>query len=87
MTTPIHPPKTVEQTRKLVESDEVLLTFQIIGTAPNVAVQKYLNAKKVPQLFAATGAARISPIRRTSPGPWALTPPTSSRAGSTRNIF
>ena len=54
------PPKTVEQVRKLVESDEVLLTFQIIGTAPNVAVQKYLNAKKVPQLFAATGAARFT---------------------------
>ncbi|QAU46550.1 ABC transporter substrate-binding protein [Bradyrhizobium guangzhouense] len=54
------PPKTVEQIRKLVESDEVLLTFQIIGTAPNVAVQKYLNAKKVPQLFAATGAARFT---------------------------
>ncbi len=54
------PPKTVEQTRKLVEGDEVLLTFQIIGTAPNVAVQKYLNAKKVPQLFAATGASRFT---------------------------
>ncbi|QIO33373.1 ABC transporter substrate-binding protein [Bradyrhizobium sp. 1(2017)] len=54
------PPKTVEQVRKLVESDEVLLTFQIIGTAPNVAVQKYLNAKKIPQLFAATGAARFT---------------------------
>jgi ABC-type branched-subunit amino acid transport system substrate-binding protein len=54
------PPKTVEQVRKLVESDEVLATFQIIGTAPNAAVQKYLNAKKVPQLFAATGAARFT---------------------------
>jgi ABC-type branched-subunit amino acid transport system substrate-binding protein len=54
------PPKTVEQVRKLVESDEVLLTFQIIGTAPNVAVEKYLNAKKVPQLFAATGASRFT---------------------------
>ncbi|MEN3287589.1 MAG: branched-chain amino acid transport system substrate-binding protein [Bradyrhizobium sp.] len=54
------PPKTVEQVRKLVESDEVLLTFQIIGTAPNAAVEKYLNAKKVPQLFAATGAARFT---------------------------
>ncbi|WP_316227323.1 ABC transporter substrate-binding protein [Bradyrhizobium sp. SZCCHNR1047] len=54
------PPKTVEQVRKLVESDEVLLTFQIIGTAPNVAVQKYLNTKKVPQLFAATGASRFT---------------------------
>ena len=54
------PPKTVEQVRKLVEGDEVLLTFQIIGTAPNAAVQKYLNGKKVPQLFAATGAARFT---------------------------
>ncbi|HLZ02555.1 MAG TPA: ABC transporter substrate-binding protein [Bradyrhizobium sp.] len=54
------PPKTVEQVRKLVESDEVLLTFQLLGTPPNAAVQKYLNAKKVPQLFAATGASRFS---------------------------
>ena len=54
------PPKTVEQVRKLVESDEVLLTFQLIGTPPNAAVQKYLNIKKVPQLFAATGASRFS---------------------------
>lgn len=57
------PPKTVEQVRKLVEGDEVLLTFQIIGTAPNAAVQKYLNARKVPQLFAATGAARFTDPR------------------------
>src|SRR3979411_2295815 len=54
------PPKTVEQIRKLVESDEVLLTFQIIGTAANAAVQKYLNTKKVPQLFAATGASKFT---------------------------
>ena len=54
------PPKTVERVRKLVEGDEVLLTFQIIGTAPNAAVQKYLNAKKVPQLFAATGASKFN---------------------------
>lgn len=54
------PPKTVEQVRKLVESDEVLLTFQIIGTPPNAAVQKYLNSKKVPQLFAATGASKFT---------------------------
>src|SRR5262250_2722410 len=54
------PPKTVEQIRKLVESDEVLLTFQIIGTPVNAAVQKYLNSKKVPQLFAATGASRFT---------------------------
>jgi branched-chain amino acid transport system substrate-binding protein len=54
------PPKAVELVRKLVESDEVLLTFQLIGTPSNAAVQKYLNAKKVPQLFAATGASRFT---------------------------
>ena len=55
-----NPPKTVEQVRKLVESDEVLTTFQIIGTPPNAAVQKYLNEKKVPQLLASTGATRFT---------------------------
>src|SRR3982075_3257283 len=54
------PPKAVEQMRKLIESDEVLLTFQIIGTPSNAAVQKYLNSKKVPQLFAATGASKFT---------------------------
>src|SRR5205809_6472477 len=54
------PPKTVEQVRKLVESDEVLFTFQLIGTPSNAAVQKYLNSKKVPQLLAATGASKFT---------------------------
>jgi branched-chain amino acid transport system substrate-binding protein len=54
------PPKTVEQVRKLVEGDEVLTTFQIIGTPPNAAVQKYLNDRKVPQLLASTGATRFT---------------------------
>jgi ABC-type branched-subunit amino acid transport system substrate-binding protein len=54
------PPKAVEQVRKLVEGDEVLLTFQIVGTPSNAAVQKYLNGKKVPQLFAATGATKFT---------------------------
>jgi branched-chain amino acid transport system substrate-binding protein len=63
------PPKTVEQVRKLVESDEVLLTFQLIGTPPNAAVQKYLNTKKVPQLFAATGASRFTDPKNF---PWTL---------------
>ncbi|MGJ5206427.1 ABC transporter substrate-binding protein [Bradyrhizobium sp. HKCCYLR20261] len=54
------PPKTVEQVRKLVESDEVLTTFQIIGTPPNAAVQKYLNSKGVPQLLAGSGASRFT---------------------------
>jgi branched-chain amino acid transport system substrate-binding protein len=52
------PPKAVEQTRKLVESDEVLLVFSSLGTPSNTAVHKYLNAKKVPQLFVASGAAK-----------------------------
>jgi branched-chain amino acid transport system substrate-binding protein len=52
------PPKTVEQVRKLVESDEVLLVFQTLGTPSNTAIQKYLNQKKVPQLFVATGATK-----------------------------
>jgi branched-chain amino acid transport system substrate-binding protein len=52
------PPKAVEQARKLVESDEVLLVFNPLGTPSNSAIQKYLNAKKVPQLFVATGATK-----------------------------
>ncbi|HLI98708.1 MAG TPA: ABC transporter substrate-binding protein [Bradyrhizobium sp.] len=63
------PPKAVEQVRKLVESDEVLSTFQIIGTPSNAAVQKYLNAKKVPQLFAATGASKFTDPKNF---PWTL---------------
>jgi ABC-type branched-subunit amino acid transport system substrate-binding protein len=54
------PRKTVEQVHKLVEKDEVLLTFQLIGTPPNAAVQKYLNTREVPQLFVATGASRFN---------------------------
>jgi branched-chain amino acid transport system substrate-binding protein len=52
------PPKAVEQVRKLVEQDEVLLVFQPLGTPSNSAIQQYLNAKKVPQLFVATGASK-----------------------------
>ena len=52
------PPKTVEQTRKLVESDEVLFIFGALGTAPNTAIQRYMNEKKVPQLFIVTGATK-----------------------------
>ena len=52
------PPKTVEQARKLVESDNVLMIFNPLGTPPNTAIQKYMNQKKVPQLFVATGATK-----------------------------
>ena len=54
------PPKTVEQTRKLVEDDGVFMTFSSIGTAAQSAVQKYLNAKKVPQLMLSTGASKFN---------------------------
>src|SRR6266446_2685188 len=53
------PPKTVEQARKLVESDEVLLIFQSLGTAHNTAIERYMNGKGVPQLFVATGATKF----------------------------
>jgi ABC-type branched-subunit amino acid transport system substrate-binding protein len=52
------PPKAIEQARKLVEGDEVLFLFQPLGTPSNSAIQKYMNAKKVPQLFVATGATK-----------------------------
>jgi branched-chain amino acid transport system substrate-binding protein len=52
------PPKAVEQARKLVESDEVLLIFSSAGTPSNSAIQKYMNAKKAPQLFVQSGATK-----------------------------
>jgi len=52
------PPKTVEQIRKLVEQDEVLFVFNTLGTPSNTAIQKYLNDKKVPHVFVATGATK-----------------------------
>jgi len=52
------PPRTVEMVRRLVEQDEVLLVFQTLGTPSNTAIHKYMNAKKVPQLFVATGATK-----------------------------
>ena len=52
------PPRTVEQIRKLVEQEEVLLVFQPLGTPSNTAIEKYMNAKKVPQLFVGSGATK-----------------------------
>ena len=52
------PPKTVEMIRKLVEEDKVLFVFNTLGTPPNSAIHKYMNQKKVPQLFVATGASK-----------------------------
>jgi branched-chain amino acid transport system substrate-binding protein len=53
-----NPAKTVEQARKLVEEDEVLFIFNTLGTPPNSAIHKYMNGKKTPQLFVATGATK-----------------------------
>jgi branched-chain amino acid transport system substrate-binding protein len=64
-----NPPKTVEQTRKLVESDEVLLTYQGLGTPAQAAVQKYLNDKKIPQMLVSSGATRFSDYKQF---PWTM---------------
>ncbi|HEY8332559.1 MAG TPA: ABC transporter substrate-binding protein [Tardiphaga sp.] len=63
------PPKAVEQVRKLVESDEVLLVFNSLGTPSNTAFQKYMNTKKVPQLFVATGASKWNDAKNF---PWTM---------------
>jgi branched-chain amino acid transport system substrate-binding protein len=52
------PPKTVELTRQLVEQEKVFAMFNPLGTPSNTAIQKYLNTKKVPQLYVATGASK-----------------------------
>ena len=56
------PPKTVEQTRRLVESEEVALIFSSIGTAHNTAIAKYLQSKNIPQLFVGSGASKFADI-------------------------
>jgi ABC-type branched-subunit amino acid transport system substrate-binding protein len=63
------PPKAVEQARKLVESDEVLFIFHPLGTPSNSAIQKYMNEKKVPQLFVSTGATKWNDPRQF---PWTM---------------
>jgi branched-chain amino acid transport system substrate-binding protein len=63
------PPKTVEQARKLVESDGVLLIFGSLGTSTNSAIRKYMNEKKVPQVFVASGASKWNDPRQY---PWTM---------------
>ena len=73
------PPRTIEQTRKLVESDQVLLLFSSFGTPTNTAALKYLNAKRVPQLFmAATGLKWGDPRRY----PWTMAFLPSQKTGT-----
>ncbi|HEX9214720.1 MAG TPA: ABC transporter substrate-binding protein [Bradyrhizobium sp.] len=64
-----NPAKTTEQARKLVESDEVLLIFNSLGTPTNTAIQKYMNNRKVPQLFIASGASKWNDPKRF---PWTM---------------
>jgi branched-chain amino acid transport system substrate-binding protein len=71
------PPKTVEQTRRLVESDNVLLVFGSLGTPTSAAVQKYLNEKQVPQLFVMSGASRFHDAKAS---PWSMGWPLALRS-------
>jgi branched-chain amino acid transport system substrate-binding protein len=75
------PPKTVEQIRKLVEQEQVLLLFQTMGTATNIAVHKYVNDKKVPHLFLASGASLWADPEH-FPGRWAGSPTCKPKAQS-----
>jgi branched-chain amino acid transport system substrate-binding protein len=63
------PPKTVEQVRKLIEGDEVLLLYSLLGTPPNMAVIKYVNAKKVPHLLIASGGTAFGDYKQF---PWSM---------------
>jgi ABC-type branched-subunit amino acid transport system substrate-binding protein len=80
------PPKAVEQARKLVESDEVLLVFGSLGTPSNTAIQRYMNAKKVPQLFVQTGASKWNDPQN-FPGLSVGSPTTKTRHASMPNTF
>jgi branched-chain amino acid transport system substrate-binding protein len=63
------PPKTVEQVRRLIEKEQVAFIFNILGTAPNVSVRKYLNDRKIPQLFTAAGASTFGDYKNY---PWTI---------------
>ncbi|MFZ5735551.1 MAG: ABC transporter substrate-binding protein [Pseudomonadota bacterium] len=69
------PPKAVEQTRKLVEGDEVLFLYHTLGTPSNTAVMKYLNQKKVPQLMLSSGGTRFGDDPKTYPWTMPFNPP------------
>ena len=78
------PPKTVEQTRRLVESDEVALIFSSIGTAHNTAIAKYLQGKNIPQLFLGSGASKFSDIAQYPQATMGVQAPFPTRRGSMR---
>ncbi len=64
-----NPPKTVEQVRKLVEEDQVAILFQTIGTAPNTAIVKYTNARKVPNIWIGSGSSVFADAKK---NPWSI---------------
>ena len=74
------PPKTVEQARKLVESDEVLLVFKSLGTPPNSAIHKYMNTQEGAAAVRRDRRHQVERSRRTSRGPWAGSPTTRPKA-------
>lgn len=82
------PPKTVEQVRKLVEQDDVLAMYGMSGTATRASVQKYLNGKKIPQLFVMSGARTFQNPKDfpySTPGSWGTAPkPETTAATSCR---
>src|SRR4030081_1477245 len=78
------PPKTVEQTRRLVESDEVALIFSSIGTAHNTAISKYLQSKNIPQLFVGSGASKFADITQYPQATLGVQGPFATRRGFTR---
>ena len=78
------PPKTVEQTRRLVESDEVALIFSSIGTAHNTAIAKYLQGKNIPQLFIGSGASKFADLTQYPQATWACRSRSADRHGELR---
>jgi branched-chain amino acid transport system substrate-binding protein len=70
------PPKTVEQVRRLIESDQVFLLFNVLGAPGNAAIQKYVNDKKVPHIFISSGGSRWNDPARF---PWSMAWPPSFR--------
>jgi branched-chain amino acid transport system substrate-binding protein len=64
------PPKTVEVVRRLIEQEEVAILFQTIGTAPNTAIRKYVNQKKVPDIWLGSGASEF--VTNTKDFPWSI---------------
>ena len=80
------PAKTVEQARKLVEGDEIDVLFSPLGAPTNSAIMKYMNLKKVPQLFIASGGTKFGDHKNFRT-PWASCPAIRSRGGHSRNMF